>query len=373
MPAKTVVIDVGSGYCKAGLAGEDAPRCTFPSVVGRPKTANVMSGTESADHYVGDGAQAKRGILKMSYPIEHGIVQDWDDMEKIWHHAFYHGLRVNPQEHPVMLTEPALNPKVNRERLVQIMFDTFYVPALYVSTQAVLSLYASGRTTGVVCDSGDGVTHFVPVFEGYCMPHAVDRINLAGRDLTTFLMKIMGERGSAMKTTAEREIARDIKEKCCYIAEDFEAEMEKASSSSDCGITYEMPDGQIISLVDERFRCPEALFKPSLLGLEARGIHQMLWDCIQKCEVDVRRPMAANIVLSGGTTLFRGFGHRMRSELTKLAPPSVRINILVPEDRKYSVFIGGSMISDLDGFLQLCLSKQEYTEYGPTVVHRKLL
>merc|ERR1740138_1071092 len=183
-----------------------------------------MSGTDVVDCYIGDDCQAKRGILKIQYPVEHGIVQDWDDMERIWHHTFFHRLRAEPQEHAVMLTEAALNPKANRERMTQIMFETFYVPALYVSTQAVLSLYASGRTTGMVCDCGDGVTHIVPIYEGYMMPHAVKRLNLAGRDLTEYLMKLMSERGNAMTTTAEREIVRDIKEKVCYIAEDPEAE-----------------------------------------------------------------------------------------------------------------------------------------------------
>lgn len=371
MARRTVVIDVGSGYCKAGVAGEEMPRCCFPSIVGRPKTANVMSGTQAAECYVGEEAQAKRGVLTLTYPICHGIVEDWDDIEKIWHHVFYHGLRVQPQEHPVLLTEPALNPKSNRERLTQTMFDTFYVPALYISTQAVLSLYASGRTTGIVCDIGDGVTHVVPVYEGYCMPHAVDRMNLAGRDLTTYLMKLMKERGSVLTTTAEREIVRDIKEKCCYLAVDFDVELAKAQQSNEVEITYEMPDGQIATLVDECFRCPEALFKPELIGSEGKGIHQMVWDSIRACDIDIRAALAANVVLSGGTTMIAGFGKRLKQELISLAPPTVRINILVPDDRLYSVFIGGSMISDLDTFNHLCISKQEYAEHGPKVVHTK--
>lgn len=366
----TLVIDVGSGNCKAGFAGEDVPNVIFPSIVGRPKTANIMSGTDSADSYVGDEAQAKRGILKVSYPVEHGIVQDWEDMEKIWHHTFYSGLRCEPQEHAVLLTEAALNPKANRERMTQIMFETFYVPALYVSTQAVLSLYASGRTTGIVCDSGDGVTHIVPIYEGYAMPHAVSRLNMAGRTLTEYLMKIMSERGNSFSTTAEREIVRDIKEKCCYIAENFDTEMEKATGSG-CDITYELPDGNIVALGSERFRCPEAIWQPSHLGMEAEGMHTMLFNSIMKCDIDLRRDLFSNIVLSGGTTMFPGFGKRMQKEITALAPSTMRIRVLYPDDRKHSVFIGGSMLSDLDTFTQMCVSKQEYTENGPTIIHKK--
>jgi len=241
-----LVCDNGSGMVKAGFAGDDAPRAVFPSVIGRPRQPGVMVGMGQKDSYVGDEAQSKRGILTLKYPIEHGIVTNWDDMEKIWHHTFYNELRVAPEEHPVLLTEAPLNPKANRERMTQIMFETFNVPAMYVAIQAVLSLYASGR------------------------------------DLTDWMVKLLTERGYSFTTTAEREIVRDVKEKLAYIA------------------------------------------------LE-----------------------------------------RNTEELTALAPSTMKIKVVAPPERKYSVWIGGSILSSLSTFQQMWISKGEYDESGPSIVHRK--
>jgi len=366
-----IVIDNGSSTCKAGFAGEDAPRAVFPTVIGRPSHRGVIVGFGAKDAYVGDECMSKRGILVMKYPIEHGIVTNWDDMERIWHYTLYNELKVAPEEHPILLTEAPLNSKANQEKMTEIMFETFNTPAIYIAIQAVLSLYASGRTTGIVMDSGDGVSYVVPISEGYALTDAILKMSLGGRDLTDYLMKILTERGYSFTTTAEREILKDYKEKLAYVAEEFDEEMEKVAACSELDKGYELPDGKIITIENEIFQCPEVLFKPSLIGKEIEGIHRTIYDSIMKCDFDIRKDLYGNIVLSGGNTMFDGITDRIYKEIADLAPPSMNIQIVAPPERQYSVWIGGSFISSLSTFRQMWISKQEYDEIGPSIIARR--
>lgn len=372
MGMDTLVVDNGSGLVKAGFAGEDAPSTVFSSIIGRPKHDSIMAGAASKDVYVGLEAQKKRGVLTLKHPIEHGIVNNWDDMTKIWHHTFYNELRVNPEEASILLTEAPMNPKKNREEMARTMFEGFGAQRMYVAIQAVLALYSSGKTTGNVLDCGDGVSHTVPIYEGYCITHAIGRLDLAGRDMTFFMQKNLREEGYPLMSSAEAEIVKDIKEKLCFVALDYDEMIDGNKLQPE---NYELPDGNVISVGKSQFVVPEALFNPPMVGLEGKGIHELTYDSITKCDVDVRKDLYSNIVLSGGTTMFKGLPDRLLKELKSLAPANAAhdMKVIASPERKYAVWIGASILASLSTFNQMWITKDEYEESGPSIVHRKCM
>ena len=294
-------------------------------------------------------------------------------MKKIWHQAFFYELRVAPEEHPVLLTVAPMSPPESRDETTQVLFETFNTPALYLVLGPMLSLFSNARTTGTVLDSGDGVTSVVPIHEGHMFDDGVVRMDLAGRDLTGYLMKTLAERVYTFTTTAERDIVRDVKEKMCYVAEDYDEEMRKVESSSELERAYELPDGQFIEIEQERFQCPEALFQPSFIEMKTVGIHEMSFNSIMDCDPDIRKDLYGNIILSGGTTMFRGMKERLEKEIRKLAPPTMKnkVKVIAPPERKDSVWIGGSILASLSTFQNMWVTKEDYDESGPAIVHRK--
>jgi len=370
---KTVIIDNGSGMVKAGFAGEDAPRAVFPAIVGRPKNASAMQGASHKSFYVGDEATKKRGVLNLSYPISHGIVSDWEDMEKIWNHTFYNELHVAPEESAgILVTEAPLQPKQNRERMAEILFGTFNAPNVYVAIQAVMSLYSAGRTTGLVVDSGDGVTHTVPVFEGFSIPHAIHRIDIAGRVLTDYMRKLLQEAGENFTSSSELEIVKDIKEKLCYVALDWEANYNTADTSSANDASYTLPDKRVITVPGTvRMKCPELLFQPTLNGKECLSMHALTWKSTQDSDIDVRKTLLKNVILSGGSTMYENLPDRLKQELLNLAPSGAEVRIVASADRKFAVWKGASTLASLSSFNASWVSKEEFEEHGGAILHRK--
>ena len=261
-------------------------------------------------------------------------------------------------QHPVLLTEPPLNPRTNRDTAAQILFETFNVPALFPSIQAVLSLYASGRTTGMVLDAGDGVSHAVPVYEGFAMPSSIRRIDVAGRDVTEHLQLLLRKSGYVFHTSAEKEVVRTIKEKEGYVALDPKKEEKEWIQNAGRGDVrvkdYTLPDGNKIKLGAERYKAPEILFDPEIIGSEYPGVHQIVVDAINRTDMDLRKSLFGNIVLSGGSTLTKGFGDRLLHEVQRLAVKDMRIKIFAPPERKYSTWIGGSILAGLSTFRKVC-------------------
>ena len=386
-PTKAIVIDNGSGMMKAGFGGEDKPQCVFPCMLGRPKpgSESVVPGGEKKQVYLGDEAQKLRGILQMEYPIEHGIVKNWDDMTLIWEHTITNGLRVAADEHSLMVTEAPLNPKANREQMISVAFDAFRVKSFYVGIQAVLAMFSAGRTTGIVVDSGDGVTHTVPIYETYSVPHAVKKIMLAGRDITDELEKLMTECGWVSESTAQTQIVREIKEKLCYVsmnfAEDMAAKDEAFKAPKDeakikawkekyCA-EYVLPDGNTLALGTERFRAPEIMFNPSLHGKSIPGVQKLVLGSITECDVDTRKALWENVILSGGSTMYNNYPERLEKELKALAPPTIIPRVIAAPDRKYAVFMGAAQLASLSSFQNNWITKEEYEETGPGIIHKK--
>lgn len=365
---ETVVIDNGSGTFLAGLSDRDSPRCVIkPNAVGRPKH---KTGIIKDDNIIGDRLYPIRNTLSLSYPIERGVVTNWDDMEQIWRYMYDQDLRIKSEDRPVLTADATLNPAGNREKMLQVMMETFHVPGFLAMNQGLLSLYASGRTTGTVLSVGDGVCHVDTVYEGESELSSRRRIDVAGRDLTLYLQKLLYAQGYSFTTTAEIEMVRDIKESLCCVS--LHKETDCSKSSIDCPEkSYTLPDGSKLTLNNERYLCPEALFKPSLLGFDFPGIHELVKETIDSCDISTQRSLYYNIILSGASTMFPQLHSRLDIEIRALLSDRLPLKVIAPPERRSSAWIGGVIVSSLSSFDDMLISRQEYEEFGPGIVQRK--
>ncbi|KAL3083177.1 hypothetical protein niasHS_010979 [Heterodera schachtii] len=386
---KVIVVDNGTGFVKCGYAGTNFPSFIFPSAVGRPLVRSqqqLVNNIQIKDLMVGEECSELRHMLDVSYPMENGIVRNWDDMGHLWDYTFGpEKLNIDANECKLMLTEPPLNPNNNREKMFQVMFEQYGFHAIYIAIQAVLTLYAQGLLTGVVVDSGDGVTHICPVFEGYALNHLTKRLDVAGRDITRYLIKLLLLRGYAFNHSADFETVRQLKEKHCYVAYDVEQEQRLALETTVLTESYTLPDGRMIKLGSERFEAPEVLFQPHLVNVEKLGLSELLFNVIQSADIDTRLEFYKHIVLSGGTTMYPGFPSRLERELKQLYLERVlkgntdsfqkfKIKIEAIPRRKHMVFLGGAVLAHLmrDRDEEFWVTRREWEENGLSYCMKKL-
>jgi len=379
---KVIVCDNGTGFVKCGYAGANFPTAIFPSLVGRPilRYEQKIDDVVLKDVMVGDEAAKIRAMLEISYPVDNGIVRNWEDMEHVWNYTFFEKMKINPKECKIMLTEPPMNPKQNRETMVQKIFEKYQFEGAYVAIQAVLTLYAQGLLTGVVVDSGDGVTHIVPVYEGFALPHLTKRLDIAGRDVTKYLIKLLLLRGYAFNRTADFETVREIKEKVCYVGYDLELEKQLALETTVLVQSYTLPDGRVIKVGAERFEAPEALFQPRLVDVQQSGIAEMLFNTIQAADIDTRSDFYKHIVLSGGSSMYPGLPSRLEKDVKALYLQKVlkndtsklskfKIRIEDPPRRKHMVFLGGAVLAEImKDKPHFWMTRDEYAEQGVRIL-----
>lgn len=363
-----LVIDAGQSCIRSGFAGESVPRMAIPAYIGRAKHERCMLNGLQGSEFVGREAEENRGLLRLEYPMQRGIVQNWTDMELLFQELYKPRPNevkgIESGEHPVLLTEPPLNTYRNREKLAELFFETFNVPALYFAIPSVLSLYAAGKTNGLTLDVGDGVAYCVPVYKGFALSNAIMRSNIGGSDVTDFLQLLLRKISVNLMTTAEREVVKEIKNAHSFLSTaDLPPELTHAK-------TYKLPDGQKVEIGStELSRAPELLFRPIIIGSEERGVSELVTDAIKRSDMDLRSTLYQSILLSGGATETTNFGDRLLSDLKKAAPTSTKLRIFAPPDRVNSAWIGGSFLGGLGTFKKMWISAEDWEE-NPNKIHQ---
>jgi len=313
---KIVIIDIGEGYTKVGIAGDEYP-IIFPTMTGTEKYQSVMSDVGTKGQYVGEDCMRMRGVLKITYPINRGAIMDWDSFYAVLTHIFFNVLRVDPSKVNVIYTENALTPLETRKYITRLLFETYRVKSVYLANASVMALFSAGLTTGILLESGEGLTWVVPIIDGRIVTHAIQRLTLSGKDVSEYLRTLLLGYGINFTSSAQRDILREIKEQNCFIALN---PAEVAKNTTDV-TTYILPDGESAKIpISVRVNAPEILFHPELLGYNVSNVAQAIINSIMKLDRQYWRTMLRNIVLSGGNTMFQGFNFRLEEELKKVLP-----------------------------------------------------
>ena len=365
-----IIIDLGTGYCKSGFSTDEIPSSIISCLVGKPKYASGRVGFDKKKFFVGKEASAISGVLNINNPVSEGVINNWDDIEKLLGYIFSSELKVDPNEYNILLTETPMNPKENKEKLAQIMFENFNVQRCYIALESLLSLFSAGKDTGISVDIGDGISSFVPIYYGCSLPYAIIRSNVAGRLLTKYLNELLEKKGYNFSTMAEKEIIKDIKEKGCYISNDnYENELKNIDN-----FLYELPDGNKIELKEERIKCPEVLFNPSIINNNDKNVSQNCYEAVEKCDNDIKKHIYKCIDLTGGSSMFPGLEERFYKEIKDLVDNDMKNEIKIENlnGRKYGVWTGGAILT-MSGFELKWITKAEYEESGDLIVHKKCI
>jgi len=373
---KCVVIDTGSGTTKVGYAGEDAPRSVFPSITGRSRGQDK---TLYVGHQVYNAPPDSK--LAPKYPIVRAVPDDWDHLELLWEHALKNELETNAEDIALVLTDAPMSVdrstqvQANRRKMGEIAFERLGVKAMTIGCQPVLSLFSTGRTRGCVVEVGEGASFTVPIFEGLALQHAVLRQEIAGQDITRTLLKTLIDRKLPFAKNDHQE-ACTIKEKVCYVASDYESEgLRYDQNTEGMSRSYELPDASVITVGPDRYKCPEILFQPHLLGAEGagmQGLHKLCAASIGKIDTEeLRTAMFENVVLSGGSSMLPGIGDRMQNEVSALATDGATVSVISDSQRKYAAWVGGSMLGSLPTIKDILITKEEYDDDREDVVAKR--
>ena len=385
-----IIIDIGSGIIKAGISGQESPKTIFPNYIGEPKYSKVLrsfskDNQEMKEQYIGKDCSKYLGILKLRYPVKNGIFENEQDILTVFKYI-YQNLEINNEEireHPILITEPLLNPYSNREKIASALFENLSAPAIFFASQPILSLFSTSNTSGVILESGEGVTQSCVVYEGYSIPNSYIRNNYGGRDVTDYFQTLLKKQGYSFSTTSEFEIVRKIKEEICFTIvgsssnnplsniSNLELGNKNKSESSN---TYNLPDGNAIKIGEEKSLAPEILFNPSIIGSEHLSFQEMIVTSTNKVDIDLRKNLFNNILISGGNTLFKGIQEKFHTEIKYLSPKNMKVRIHSPGNRLLSCWTGGNVISTLEIFKKMWVTKDDWGEKGnKSIIHIKTI